>query len=81
MDLYVVNMMSGASVVVHISLLHASIIAYARDPFSEFYTITVCVCRLLWSLPKIDAWVEFKLYDHDFMMTGHPNWDGLRFQI
>jgi len=70
MDPYAVNMMSDASVAAHISLLHASMIAHAWDPFSKFHSITVRACRLLWSLPKVTPCVEFRIHYHDFMMMG-----------
>ena len=41
MDPYAVNMMPGTSVVAYILLLHASIIAHAQDPFSEFASRSV----------------------------------------
>ena len=47
MDPYTVNMMPGMSVVAHISLLQASMIAYAYDPFLKFHNMTVRACRLL----------------------------------
>ena len=40
MDPCVINMMPGASVATHISLLDASITTHAHDPFSEFHRIT-----------------------------------------
>jgi len=67
MDLYGVNMISSASMDAHIMLLHASIEAHAQDLFSEFHSITVCARRLLWPLPTVDPWVEFRLRYHHFM--------------
>jgi len=81
MDPYVVNMIPGISMAARISQLHASIIAHAQDPFSEFYNITVRAHILLWSLLTVDPWVKFRLYYHHFMMTGNPGWDGPRFQV
>jgi len=81
MDLYVVNMMPSSFMAAHISLLHASMIAHAQDPFFEFHNIMVCACRLLWPLPTVDQWVEFKLRYHHFMMTENLGWDGPRFQV
>ena len=81
MDPYVVNMMPGTSVATHIPLLHASLIAHAQDPFSEFHTITVRAHRLLWPLSTVDLWVEFRLCYHHFMMTGSPGWDEPRLQV
>ena len=75
MDLYAVNMMPGTYVITHISLLHASIIAHAQDPFSQFDSITVRAHRLLRSLQTNDLGVEFTLRYHHFMMTGNPGWD------
>ena len=79
MDLYTVTMMSGTSVAAHISLFYASMVAHAQDPFSEFHSIILRVCRVLWSLCTVDMWVEFRLHCHDFMMKGNPSWDGPRF--
>ena len=79
MDPYGVNMMPGASMAAHIVLLHASIEAHAQDPFSEFHSITVRAHRLLWSLPAVHPWVEFRLRYHHYMITGNPGWDGPRF--
>ena len=71
MDPYVVNSMLGASVAAYIVLLHASIEAYAQDPFSEFQSIMVCAHRLLWSLPAAHLWMEFRLRYHHYMVTGN----------
>ena len=79
MDPYGINMMPGASMAAHIALLHASIEAYAQDPFSEFHSITVRARRLSWSLPTVDLWVEFRLHYHHFMITGNLGWEGPRF--
>jgi len=38
MDLYVVNMMQGASMLTHISLLQASTLASMRYPHSRIYS-------------------------------------------
>jgi len=81
MDPYAVNMMLGAYVAAHISLLHASMITHAYDPFSEFHNITVHVCRLLWSLPTADSRVKFSVRYHHLMMMGNPSWEGPRFQV
>ena len=81
MDPYAVNMMHGTFVAAHIALLHASRIAHAQDPFFEFHNITVRAFRLLWSLPMVDPWIEFRLRYHHFMITGNPGWDGPRFQV
>ena len=72
MDPYGVNMMPGASMATHIVLLHASIEVHAQDPFSEFYSITVRADKLLWSLPAVHPWVEFRLHYHHYMVTGNP---------
>ena len=76
MDPYGVNMMSGASMVAHTVLLHASIEAHAQDPFSKFHSITVHAHRLLWSLPAVDLWVEFRLHYHHFMIIRNLGLDG-----
>ena len=80
MDPYGVNMMLGASIATHIALLHASIEAHAHDPFSEFHMITVRAHRLLWSLPTVHPWIEFRLRHRHYMVTGNPGRDRLRFQ-
>jgi len=51
MDLYAVDMTLGPSVLMHISLLHASMVAHMQEPYSGFYSHMVHTCRLLWSLP------------------------------
>ena len=81
MDPYSIYMMSSAFVAAYISLLHTSIVTHAHDPFSEFHNITIHKCRLLWSLPTVEPWVEFRLRYHDSMITENPGWDGPRFQI
>ena len=53
---------------------------HAQDPYSEFHSITVRAHRLLWSLPLVGPWVEFKHRYHNFMMIGSPGLDGPRFQ-
>ena len=80
MDPCAINIMHGTSVVAHISLFRASIIAHTQDPFSEFRSITVRAFRLLWSLPMVDSWVEFRFRYHHFMIMGNLGWDGPRFQ-
>jgi len=80
MDPYGVNMLLGGSMIAYIVLLHASIKAHAQDPYSEFRSITVRAQRLLWSLPLVGPWVEFRHRYYDFMMTGNPGLDGPRFQ-
>ena len=70
MEPYVVNMVPSTFVAACISLLHDSMIAHAHDPFSEFHSIMVRACRLLWSLPTVAPWVEYRICYHDFMMTG-----------
>ena len=81
MDSYGVNMMMGASMAAHIALLHASIEAHAHYPFFEFHSITIRAHRLLWSLPTVHPWMEFRLRYHHYMVTGNPGWDGPRFQV
>ena len=69
MDPYVVNLMPGASMAAHIALLHASIEVHTQDPFSEFHSAMVSGHRLLWSLPAVHPWVEFRLRYHHYMVT------------
>jgi len=80
MDPYAVSLMPGASVAAHIALLHASIEAHAQDPFFEFHSITVRAHRLLWSLPTVHRWIEFRLCYHHYMITRNLSWDEPRFQ-
>ena len=75
------NMMSGTSVAAHISLRHASMVAYIQDSYSEFHSPMVCIRRLLWSLPTIAPWVDFRTRYHDFMMPEVLGWDIPRFQL
>ena len=79
MDPYAINLMLGASMASHIALLHASIEVHAQDPFSEFHSATVRGHRLLWSLPTVQLWVDFRLCHHHYMVTRNPGWVGLRF--
>ena len=79
MDPYSVNMMPGASMAAHIAVLHASIEVHPQDPFSEFQSAVVHGHRLLWPLPAVHPWVEFRLRCHHYMLTGNPGWDGPRF--
>jgi len=71
MDPYAINVMPGMSMAAHISLLQGSITAHVQDPFSEFHSITIHAHKLLWSLPTVDPWVEFRFRYHHFMMTGN----------
>jgi len=80
MDPYAINLIPAASMAAHIALLHASIEAHAHDIFSEFHSVTVRGHRLLWSLPTVHLWVDFRLCYHHYMVTGNPGWDGPRFQ-
>ena len=66
--------------IAHIALLHMSMEVHAQDPYSEFNSITVRAQRLLWSLPPVGPWVEFRQRYQNFMMTGNPGLDGPRFQ-
>jgi len=66
--------------IAHIALPHISIEAHAQDPYSEFHSITVRAQRLLWSLPLVGPWVEFRHHYHDFMMIRNPGFDGPMFQ-
>jgi len=80
MDPYAINFMSSASVTAHIALLYASIEAHAEDPFSKFHSITVRAHRLLWSLPAVHPWMEFRIRYHHYMVTGNLGCNGPRFQ-
>jgi len=80
MDSYGVNLLSGGSIIAHIALLHMSTEAHAEDPYFEFHSITVRAHRLVWSLPLVCPWLEFRHRYHDFMMTENPGLDGPRFQ-
>jgi len=73
-------MLPDGSLIPHIALLHASIEAHAHDPYSEFRSITIHAQRLLGSLPLVGPCVEFRHRYHDFMITGNPGLDWLRFR-
>ena len=66
--------------IAHIALLHISMEAHAQDPYSKFHSIAFRARRLLWSLPSVGPWVEFRHRYNDFMMTGNLGVDGPRFQ-
>ena len=70
------NMMSRTSITSHISLLHASMVAHMQDPFSKFHDVIARTRRLLWSLPTVVPWVEFRTHYHDYVTTGALEWDG-----
>ena len=73
---YNIHMALQTLVAAHISTLHAALAAHIQeDPFSEFQDVLVCAHRLLWSLPVILPWHEFKLRYHDFVITGDPGHD------
>jgi len=78
MDPYSINMMLGTSVANHISLLHASMIAHMQDPLFDFYSVTILTHRLLWFLPIVTPWVEFRIRFYDFIVTRALGWDGRR---
>ena len=80
MDLYAVNIISGTSIAKHMSLLQAGRVEHIQDLLSEFYDVTTCAHRLLWSLPIVRLWVEFRTQHHDFLVTRAPGWDGPKFQ-
>ena len=65
---------------VHITILHAAMMAHAQDPFFEFHDMVTRTRRLLGSLPLATPWHEFRLRYHDFMTTGDPGVDVERFQ-
>ena len=46
MDLYSVDMMLDAYALIHISLLHARIVAHMQDPSSKLHSHMVRTCRL-----------------------------------
>lgn len=80
-DLYNIHMVPQTSVTAHISILHAAMVAHMQeDPFSEFHDVLARTRRLLWSLPLVAPWHEFRLRYHDFMVTGNPGPDTERFQ-
>ena len=63
------NMMSGTSVSMHMSLLHDSRVAYMQDPFLSFIMLrSVHIGR--WSLRTVASWVAFGAQYHEFMTTG-----------
>ena len=80
-DPYAIHMAPQTSVAAHISTLHAAIVAHMQDPFSEFHDVMARTRRLLWSLPLVASWHEFRLRYHDFMVIGDPGLNRERFQI
>jgi len=56
MDPYVVNMMSGASVFIYISLVHARMIAHMKYRYSRFYSHMVRTYIHLWALLTVASW-------------------------
>ena len=75
MDPYAIHMISKTSTVVDVSQLHEEMVAHMQDPFLEFRNVLVCTHRLLWSLPFVAPWHEFRLQCHDFIVTGDPRVD------
>ena len=80
MDPYGVNLLPGGSMIAHIALLHMSMETHAQDPYSEFHSVAFRAQRLLWSLPPVGPWVEFRHRYKYFMVSGNPGVDGPRFQ-
>ena len=66
--------------IAHIALLHMSMETHAQDPYSEFHSVAFRAQRLLWSLPPVGPWVEFRHRYKYFMVSGNPGVDGPRFQ-
>ena len=77
---YTMQMAPNTSMAIHITNLHAAMMAHAQDPFSEFHDVVARTRRLLESLPLVAPWHEFRLRYHEFMATGDPGVDAERFQ-
>jgi len=58
MDPYALNMMSGTSVAIRISLLHASMVVHLYDLYHEFpsHIYGTYLYRQLWSVLKVAPW-------------------------
>ena len=69
------------SVAAHMSTQYGAMVAYMKDPFFEFPNALTSTCRLLWTLPLTAPWHEFRLWYHDFIVTGDLGVDGEQFQI
>ena len=79
---YTIHTASQTSVATHISTLHAAMVAHIQvDPLSELHDITARARKLLWSLPLVAPWHQFRLRYDDFMFTGGLGPDAKRFQI
>ena len=74
-------MAPGTSVVAHISQLHAPMRDHMQNPQSEFDNVLERTRTLLWSLPVVAPWIEFRQRCNDFMITGEPGVDEERFLV
>ena len=81
MNPYLIHMVPGTSVVAHISQLHAAMRDHMQNPQSEFHDVLERTRRLLWSLPVVAPWSEFRQRYNDFMITGEPGIDEERFLV
>ena len=80
MNAYTMQMAPHTPMTVHITNLHAAMMAHTQDPFSEFHDVVARTRRLLGSLPLTAPWYEFRLQYHDFMTTGDPGVHAERFE-
>ena len=81
MNLDVIHMVLGTLVAAHISQLHAAMLIHMQDPQSKFHNVIEWTRTLLCSLPFAHPWFEFRLRNHDFMITGEEGADEERFLI
>jgi len=78
---YLIHMVPGTSVAAHISQLHATMRDHMQNPQSEFHNVLERTRTLLWSLPVVAPWTEFRQRYSDLMITGEPRIDEERFLV
>ena len=81
MNPYLIHMAPGISIGAHISQLHAAMWVHMQNPQSEFHNVLERTRILLWSLPVVAPWIEFRQRYSDFMITGEPGIDEERFLV
>ena len=58
---YAIYIAPQTSVAAFISTLHTAMVVHMEDPLSEFHDVMARIRRLLWSLPLVALWHEFRL--------------------